>query len=283
MAVETLTEPPSLAPVLASSVLHRRRGGASLPGDVLRLEGFRARRGRLIAYERLCGFAVGDRLPHTFPHVVGFPLQAALMARGEFPLPLVGLVHVENEITVHRPLAVTEPLDVTVSAHDLRPHRRGTVVDLVTEVEVAGERVWEGRSTYLSRGEGAADAPSGTPAPALPGGPPAARWRLAGDLGRRYAAVSGDVNPIHLHPLTARALGFPRAIAHGMWTAARTVAALGPSTSGPSTSHAWFRKPVLLPGVVDLVVDRTGAEKVAGLRSGGRPGTEHLVLTFRTR
>ena len=51
-------------------------------------------------------------------------------------------------------------------------------------------------------------------------------WRLPGDLGRRYAAVSGDRNPIHLYPLTAKALGFPRQIAHGMWSLARCVAAL---------------------------------------------------------
>ena len=51
-------------------------------------------------------------------------------------------------------------------------------------------------------------------------------WRLPADLGRRYAAVSGDHNPIHLYPLTAKAFGFPRQIAHGMWTKARCVAAM---------------------------------------------------------
>jgi acyl dehydratase len=105
-------------------------------------------------------------------------------------------------------------------------------------------------------------------------------WRLRGDLGRRYAAVSGDVNPIHLHPLTAKAMGFPTAIAHGMWTYARTLAALGPAAGGPSTSRVWFRKPVLLPGSVALVVDTSGRPLVAGLRSTRDETREHLVLTL---
>jgi acyl dehydratase len=104
-------------------------------------------------------------------------------------------------------------------------------------------------------------------------------WRLPGDLGRRYAAVSGDVNPIHLHPLTARAMGFPRAIAHGMWTSAHALAALGPATAQSSSSHVWFRKPVLLPSTVALAVDRRGREVVAGLTSV-RGDVEHLVLTW---
>jgi acyl dehydratase len=106
-------------------------------------------------------------------------------------------------------------------------------------------------------------------------------WRLPGDTGRRYAAVSGDVNPIHLHPLTARAMGFPRAIAHGMYSTARVLAALGPAAGGPSSSRVWFRKPLLLPGTVALALEHRGDEVVAGLRS--RDGsTEHLVLTWRT-
>ena len=116
----------------------------------------------------------------------------------------------------------------------------------------------------------------------MPTGFAAAQWSLDGGLGRRYGAVSGDVNPIHLHPLTAKAMGFPRAIAHGMWTYARVLGALGRRPEGPSTSHVWFKKPVLLPGKVDLVVSGTVADGqvVAGLRDSRRPKTEHLVLTL---
>jgi acyl dehydratase len=189
-------------------------------------------------------------------------------------------VHLENQVTVGRPLTVDDPLDLQVRAERLRAHPKGTLVDLVTTVDVAGERAWKGRSTYLRRGPGTAGAEAGEPAPVLPDRPPAAVWRLPAGLGRSYAAVSGDVNPIHLHPLTARAMGFPRAIAHGMWTYARCLAAIGHQADGVGASHVWFARPVLLPSTVELVRDDThegGA--LAGLR-GAHSGRQHLALVL---
>ena len=279
-----VTRSPSLGPLFARAAATQRGRGGDLPAHGLHLSGVEVDRGHLLDYQHLCRFAGGDVLPHTYPHVLGFPLQVQLMAEREFPLPLPGLVHLENRITVHRRLTADDRLDLTVHAADLRPHAKGTLVDLVTEVDVQGERVWEGRSTYLRRGRGDADAVAGDAAPALPTGAPAGVLRLPEGLGRAYAAVSGDVNPIHLHALSAKAMGFPKAIAHGMWTAARTLATLGTTASGPSSSVVWFRKPVLLPSTVELVVDdEVPGRVVAGLRSGRDPVREHLVLTLERR
>lgn len=280
MELREVTSAPALGPMFARAALTQRGRGGDLPTHGLHRGGVVVDRGHLLDYQHLCRFAGGDVLPHTYPHVLGFPLQVQLMADRGFPLPLPGLVHLENRITVHRRLTADDRLDLTVHADALRPHAKGTLVDLVTEVEVDGERVWEGRSTYLRRGRGEAGAVASQAAPALPGGPPVGVLRLPEGLGRAYAAVSGDVNPIHLHALSARAMGFPRAIAHGMWTAARTLATLGPAADGRSTSTVWFRKPVLLPSTVELVADGDGDRWVAGLRSGHDPVREHLVLTL---
>ena len=239
-------------------------------------------REHLLSYQRICGFTGGDVLPHPYPHLLGFPLQVQLMTDHAFPLPLPGLVHLENRITASRRLTADDLLDVTVSAENLTPHPKGTVVDLVTVVEVGGEPVWEGRSTYLRRGRGPATADAAPPrpaAPALPEGAPVGVVRVPEGLGRAYAAVSGDVNPIHLHPLSAKAMGFPRAIAHGMWTYARALAVLGSATDAGGTSHVWFQKPVFLPSTVEVVVDRT-EPLVVGLRSGKDATRAHLALTF---
>ena len=278
--VETLSGPPSLATTFLKAALTGRGkdGRGDLPGSAFELD-VTVDRDHLARYQRACGWALSDVLPHTYPHVLGFPMQAALMARSDFPLPMAGLVHVENVITVHRRLSAADALTIQVHAEHKRPHPKGTVVDLVTEVVSARELVWEGRSTYLSRGRSNPDAEV-TAAVPMPVGPPAARWRLPEDLGRTYASVSGDVNPIHLHALTAKAMGFPRAIAHGMWTYARTLAALGPAASGPSTSHVWFRKPVLLQSSVELLIDKSSGTVVAGLRSAKKHEVEHLVLTL---
>ncbi|MDN5748966.1 MAG: hypothetical protein L0H64_10705 [Pseudonocardia sp.] len=235
-------------------------------------------RGHLADYARTCGFAVGDVLPPTYPHVLAFGLHVQLMAGRDFPLALPGLVHVANTITAHRPVDAGERLHVAVHAERFVGHAKGAQVDLVAEVHVGGERVWDGRSTYLARG---ARAPEPAPAPRVapaevPGGPAAAVWRVAGDTGRRYAAVSGDVNPIHLHPLTARAFGFPRAIAHGMWTAARALAALQGRLPDAVAFDVAFGRPLLLPSTVELRTRAVDGGWALDVRS--RTGT-HLTAT----
>jgi acyl dehydratase len=198
-----------------------------------------------------------------------------LMARRSFPLPLPGLVHVRNRITAHRAIDAAEPLTVRVNAEGLRAHPKGAQVDLVAEIDAAGEVVWEGRSTYLARG---ATAPEGAPGPAEPPGiedaAPVATWRVAADTGRRYARVSGDVNPIHLHPWAAKAFGFPRAIAHGMWTAARAVAALQGRLPAALAYDVAFGKPLLLPSTVELRTRADGDAWTMEVR--GRKGA-HLT------
>jgi acyl dehydratase len=146
-----------------------------------------------------------------------------------------------------------------VHVEGLAPHRRGTEATVVTGMRAEGEVVWESRSTYLARHrtDGPAEPREVRPAPL----PVVAEWRLAGDVGRRYGAVSGDRNPIHLSPLTARLFGFPRAIAHGMWTAARCLAAAG---SGGTRVRIRFLAPVLLPGTVTYGTDGSGRFELRG-------------------
>ncbi|MFQ6170689.1 MaoC family dehydratase [Oryzobacter sp. R7] len=282
MVTETLPGIPATAPLLVrAAVTSRGRRGDTVPERTLRVDDVRVDRARLAAYQRLTGHAVGDTLPQPYPWVLAFPVQTALMARADFPLPLPGMVHLSNTVTTHRALDAAEPLSLSVRAGGVRPHRRGRTLDVRIEALVGDELVWECDSTYLSRGRGSDDAPRGAAPPAAPAGPAVARWRLPDDLGREYAAVSGDVNPIHLHPLGAKALGFPRHIAHGMWTWSRTLAALGRGSLGPSRSAVWFTAPVFLPSTVELVRTPPGPGPVtAALRSAKDPTRTHLVLTL---
>ncbi|HSO65529.1 MAG TPA: MaoC/PaaZ C-terminal domain-containing protein [Ornithinibacter sp.] len=282
MAVETLPTLPSTGPLLARAALTARgRRGDVVPDRTLRVEGVRVDRDRLTAYQRLTSHAVDDTLPQPYPWVLAFPLQTALMTRSDFPLALPGMVHLANRVTTHRRLDAGDPLTLSVTAGAIRPHRRGRTLDVRLEAHVGDDLAWECDTVYLSRGHGADEhAARGEAPPPLPDGPAVARWRLPEDLGRSYAAVSGDVNPIHLHPLSARAMGFPRHIAHGMWTCARTLAALGRGSLGPSTSRVWFTAPVFLPSTVELVRNGGAGEVVAGLRSAKQPEQGHLVLTL---
>ncbi|MFH8802595.1 MaoC family dehydratase [Streptomyces sp. NPDC017936] len=270
----TLTSPPALAPLLARGALlspfKRPRPDADYPRARLLLPGLRADLAQLAAYERVCGFRTGeDTLPVTYPHVLGFPLAMRLMSGRDFPLPLLGLVHTSIEITRHRPLPAGGAYELGVHVESLSPHRRGTEAAVATVLRDGGETVWESRSTYLARHRTPRSAPPGQPSPPAPAAPLPVleEWRLAADVGRRYAAASGDRNPIHLHPLTARLFGFPRAIAHGMWTAARCLAAHG--TPQAVRVRAEFRAPVLLPGTVAFASDG-GRFELREAAEGGR-------------
>ena len=200
------------------------------------------------AFAAVCGFPAKDAVPLPYPHLLAFPVQMAIMSDPGFPAPAIGTVHLENSITAHRPIAIGETLGVTASVAAAKPHPKGTIFEFLTVVTADGENVWEETSTYLRRGKGDDSASSGAVFPdARPTG---IVWKLPGDLGRQYAAVSGDHNPIHLYPITAKALGFKRQIAHGMWTMARCVAALENRLPGSVRVDVAFKKPVLLPGSV---------------------------------
>jgi acyl dehydratase len=261
MPTENLTRIPPLLPSMlrgaALSPLKRPRpGNPYTPGRTLTVPDLRIDQNHLAAYERVCAFPTGHpELPVTYPHILGFPLSMKLMAERAFPLPLLGLVHTSIEITQRTRLAPEAPYTLTVSIPELRPHRRGTEAVVVTTLTGSGTDTghpdWTSTSTYLARHTTAPhpDAEPKTPkTPEAPPLPTTTEWPLSADLGRRYAAVSGDRNPIHLHPLTARVFGFPRAIAHGMWTVARCLAEHG--ARGPVHVQAAFKAPVLLPGKV---------------------------------
>lgn len=227
------------------------------------------------AYARVCGFPVKDTVPLTYPHMLAFPLHMEAMTSPQFPYPAIGSVHVENSITSHRPILAGESLDVSVSVSATRPHPKGTVVDFLSEVRSGSEVVWESTSTYLRRGRTYDDAHKGLTFDTTPAG--TTHWRLPADLGRRYGAVSGDRNPIHLYPVTAKALGFPRQIAHGMWSLARCVAALENRLPDSVTVEVAFKKPILLPATVAFGHEaRPDGGQVFALTSP-KDGAPHLV------
>lgn len=277
----------------ARRAVGRRSGdrAGALPDVGYAVPGVAVDTARLAAYQALMGLRAADRLPAGFVHTVAFPLHLALMVRDDFPLAPAGMVHVANRVTQRHPLFRDDRLDVRVRADRLRPHRSGTQLDLVAEVRRAGtaDVAWEGVSTYLARGVRLADplAPGTDPAadeapgadPAAdeargpgrpaderpPGDPtpdgdawhppvPTGSWRLGADTGRRYAEVSGDRNPVHLSRLTARLFGFRRPIAHGMYTAGRALADVGPAAGHTFVWTAEFTKPLLLPATVAVSV-----------------------------
>jgi acyl dehydratase len=256
MSTIELDRPPNLLGLYARGLASaRRHGGDQLPTTEVALRDQAIDADHLAAYQRVCGFRVRDELPPTYLHVLAFPLAVSLMLERAFPFPIAGLVHLANVIEQRRPVRLDEVVSISVRAADLRAHESGRTVDLIAEATVGDETVWRERSTYLRVAR-----KSKRPRPrslSNPAAGPVAQIRVPRDIGRRYAAVSGDRNPIHLHPLTARVFGFPRAIAHGMWLKARVLAAVEERLPGAFTVDVAFKTPVLLPSTVALAAART--------------------------
>jgi len=236
----------------AGTMLRRPADPVRLPALGLareaRIEGEAVR-----AYAALCGFTPAQGVPVTWPHVLGFPLQMALMMRPGFPFPLPGLVHLNNRIVQHALLREGDRLAFEARATRLIAHARGQGFIIALTARREGRVVWEGESLYLHRrataGEGEA----------APGSEPVAPDRriamieAPADIGRRYARISGDANPIHTNAALARLMGFRRPIAHGMWSLARAVAQLAPQAPLAEVDLASsFRAPLFLPGHAEL-------------------------------
>ncbi|UTW09377.1 MaoC family dehydratase [Pseudomonas benzenivorans] len=272
-----LPEPPPLPGLYARALLRRGIRGRCLPDLGLRCP-VSVEPEHLARYRDICAFDDDARLPPTYPHVLAFALQLQLLGDPAFPFPLLGLVHLENRIRVLRQLAGLGPFTISVHTADLRPHAKGAQFSLITRLEDQLGLLWEGDSAILCRGLTLAGPPpdhQAFPELALS---ELAHWQAPADIGRRYARIAGDYNPIHLSALSARLFGFPRAIAHGLWNKARCLAALGQQL--PPAGYAIevrFQKPVLLPAELRLLASAPAAQGQGQLRLLGGDDLPHMV------
>jgi len=265
------------------------RTAPALPAVEHRLGGVVPDPARLTAYQHLVGEPASDVLPAGFVHVLAFPVGIALIVRPDFPMPPLGIVHLANRVEQRAPLRVGDALDIRAWTEDLRPHRKGAQVELVAEVRRSGAPAdeppaWRGVSTYLAPGvQVPGTVPEEAARPEFEAPVPTGRWAFDAGAGRRYAAVSGDANPIHLHPLTARALGFPRAIAHGMLTAARALADVGARRGEAYDWDVEFASPVLLPSTPVVRVAPAGDRAWSVTAWDAKRRRPHLTAEVRAR
>lgn len=231
----------------------------TLPESVYQVDSLAIDEHNLKEYRKICGFINDGRVPPTYFAVLSQTLQMNMMAKPDFPFAMLGLVHIENSVTQHRIIYDSETVALTVRLDNLKAHDKGQQFDFITTVTIDDELVWEGVSTYLSRqkktAEGRARAKSiEEPQPRLEADEN--HWaeliNIPEDIGRRYAFVSGDFNLIHLHPLSARAFGFPRAIAHGMWSKAASIAQFHDLPKAYRVDVS-FKTPIFLPSKIDFV------------------------------
>lgn len=274
-----VSSPPSMSGLYSKAATRRKITGTTLPEEGLR-QVLQVDPQRLAAYRKVCGFVDNGLLPPTYPHVLAFALQMQLLTGRDFPFPLLGLIHLSNRIRVLRPMGGVGQVRTSVHVENLQAHPKGAVFDLVTRLDDQLGPLWEARSQMLCKGvqlDGALvdDSPEAS-LPLIE----VARWAAPADIGRQYAKVSGDYNPIHLSGMSARLFGFPTAIAHGLWNKARTLAALDDHLAEANIEiDVTFKKPVRLPSEVTLLASVAGSSGQLQLMGAG--ALEHMVGAWR--
>jgi acyl dehydratase len=251
----------------------------SLPDRTLTVDELAIDPANVAAYANVTGLRFGDTVPLTYPFALTFPTVMALVTGFDFPFAAMGSVHIENHITQHRPIAVTDTVDVAVHAENLREHRKGLLVDIVTDVKVGNDVAWHQVTTFLHQQRTSLSDEPKPPQEKQPKlGPPNAVLRVTPGQIRHYASVGGDHNPIHTNPIAAKLFGFPTVIAHGMFSAAAVLANVEGQLPDAVRYSARFAKPVVLPASAGLYVDRVSDGWELNLRDL-KKGEPHLKGT----
>lgn len=263
--------------VSAVQIVVRRRVGLHNPAQMPRIErrvdGAQLNTAWLRQYVGCIGADIEQLHTHGLPpltlQIAAAPLHLAILADARFPFRPLGLVHLDQTVEQFRRIDPAARLDLRAATADARTEKRGISFGLVTEAHADGHLVWRStlRALYIHRPPEKKDraATSADTRPAVP--PPLDVHRIAvpEGMGRRYARIAGDRNPIHQHALLARPFGFRRAIVHGTWTLARALTSAGLPRSEVYRLQARFQRPVELPA--EIVVERY---------AGKQPG--HSVL-----
>lgn len=276
--LQTTDQPSGLRNLLraAAGALPFVPRGADLPDRALKVEGLQIDRSNVAQYAAVTGLRYGDEVPLTYPFALTFPVVMSLVTGFDFPFAAMGSVHTENHITQHRPIAVTDTVDVTVHAENLREHRRGLLVDVLTDVTVGNDLAWQQVTTFLHQQRTSLSdepKPPKKKQPKLP--PPTGVLGISAGQIRRYASVGGDHNPIHTNPIAAKLFGFPTVIAHGMFTAAAVLRTIEGQLPDAVRYSVRFGKPVVLPAKPNLYVSRVAEGWDLALRNS--KGEPHLT------
>lgn len=205
----------------------------------------------LKAYNEVCGFKNNGDVPAIYLAMLAQSLQMHMMTKEAFPFPILGLVHIRNNVKQFRKIGANEQLILSCKFGELKPHDKGLQFDFITTAKVGDEIVMTGLTTYLSRQKITGQSLPKEMENRQPEFKVTSEWDISENIGRHYALISGDFNLIHIHAITAKAFGFKQAIAHGMWSNAKALANL--NLPEKYEADVIFKLPIHLPSKVEFL------------------------------
>ena len=280
-----LAKQPAILPLYMACLLKKTESHIEnqiIQDLTLRYQGCKINNKRLIKFKRFYGLPNHDlSVPATFILLLVFRPQLKFLLNKSLPFPVMGLVHMFNDIIIHREVNLDDKLDIEICVKDFVVSKKGKELTLHTRVNCQGLLVWESFSGYLYPNKQKAKKPTKSLTQHQEAQFQFHKiWSLPSNLGRQFALLSGDANPIHTYKLAAKLFGFKQAIAHGMCMALKSGSELQTLRSDPrplKRLYVEFKKPVFLPNSVDFMIDDLNGNAV-DFRVASTDGKETTLL-----
>jgi len=215
-------------------------------------------------YIQCCRFSNTDYVPVTYPFVMAFPLLIKLMTSAQFPLSILGLIHYKNRIIQHSAINKNAIVTIICSVSNDSTSDKGRLIETHIDIFVDEQLMWECTSTFLHKSRQKAVKTYSTHSDALHSNHDRLYEQAIETISSfkfnhvdalKYAYISKDTNPIHLHYIPAKLMGFKSTIMHGMLAKARVVAQLETFIDMQHISiDVQFKSAIYLPAQVCLNV-----------------------------
>ncbi|MCK5311276.1 MAG: hypothetical protein KAJ62_04160 [Desulfobacteraceae bacterium] len=208
---------------------------------------------KIAHFKKICGYPQNtNTVPMLYLQSLFIGQFGKYITSSFFPLLPLGLIHTKQKIYQARKINQNEILNTKFSLDRINIDEKGLEITFLLEVISGEEVVWKGVTTTLSKSKKYKKTKkTGPPSEPLT---PFTIIDVPGNIGRQYAKASGDYNPHHLSAFFAKLFGFKRAIAHGMWSLAKSIAEIENQFTEKKvfSVDVSFKRPLLLPGTVTI-------------------------------
>lgn len=232
-----------------------------IPSIVAEQQDVKLDQDRITSYRNIFQFEKTDnQVPAIYPHILAFPLHLELMLHPRFPRTPIGMVHLHNTIEQYRQITSSETLTIRVQLGQQITTHRGVEFDIDTKIYGYGDLIWKSTSTNLIRSRSSENNKPKQKSSYLSLNENTSSNNITTEMidmpinwGIQYGLISGDLNPIHLYPWSAKIFGFQKNIAHGMASAAAIFSILNKKMQLEKFKFKTsFKRPIFLPNKAEL-------------------------------
>ncbi|GHF02816.1 MaoC/PaaZ C-terminal domain-containing protein [Thalassotalea profundi] len=156
-------------------------------------------------------------LPVSYMFIQGFRCIGQLLVSSKIPSKLMGMIHLTSNYKVVKAHDWLKPVDIEVRINSCVDSEKGLIYSLSTYFYQLGQLTLVNENEFLDKRTNYQSSKNNKVALTAPDIKTIDKSHYSQQLARQYAKVSGDYNPIHIHPLLAKVFGLKSSVMHGMY------------------------------------------------------------------